>query len=82
MSNPFDRSIKIQLSETEIVKERVPNTKVPSGSFYHTVKSGETIQSIAFKYYGDSGRWGDIADINNIYNPFTELEEDSQILIP
>lgn len=81
-TNPFARSIKLMLSDTEVVKERLPISRASSHNFYHTVKSGETIQSIAFKYYGDSGRWGDIADANNIYFPFEELVEDTQILIP
>lgn len=81
MSSPFDRHINIQLSETEIVKERIPSNP-RGGTLFHTVKEGETIQSIAFKYYGDSGLWGRIADANGIFNPFTELTEDTQIIIP
>lgn len=48
----------------------------------HTVKDGETLQNIAFRYYGDSGKWYVIAEVNNILNPFKELESGMIIKIP
>lgn len=47
----------------------------------HTVLEGETLQSIAFRYYGDSGKWGDIATFNGIINPF-DLETYTVLQIP
>jgi 5'-nucleotidase len=34
----------------------------------HTVQRGETLWSIAARYYGDGQRWRDIARANNITN--------------
>lgn len=48
----------------------------------HTVVPGDTLQGIAYQYYGDSGYWMAIADINNIAFQFRELEEGMQIIIP
>lgn len=48
----------------------------------HTVVPGDTLQSIANQYYGDSGYWMAIADINNIAFQFRDLEEGMQIIIP
>ena len=48
----------------------------------HTVVPGDTLQSIAYQYYGDSGYWMAIADINNIPFEFRDLDEGMQIIIP
>jgi nucleoid-associated protein YgaU len=48
----------------------------------HTLLEGETLQSVAFRYYGDSGLWADIADANNIIDPFTEVYRGKQLIIP
>lgn len=37
---------------------------VPAGARTHTVKSGETLASIASKYYKSKARWKDIQDAN------------------
>lgn len=48
----------------------------------HTVKQGENIQSIAFQYYSDSGLWYKIADVNDITNPFDDVTQGMQLIIP
>ena len=40
----------------------------------HTVMDGETLQSIAYRYYGDSGFWYQIAEANQIVNPISNEE--------
>lgn len=40
----------------------------------HTVMDGETLQSIAYRYYGDSGFWYQIAEANQIVNPISDEE--------
>src|SRR5262245_61543661 len=35
-----------------------------SGRFQHTVRDGDRLDLLAFKYYGDAGRWWQIADAN------------------
>lgn len=79
--NPYSDSVAILFDNGDIILERNSNKRVKN-TVAHTVKEGETIQSIAFQYYGDSGYWVYIADINSIFNPFTELEEGMEIYIP
>lgn len=79
--NPYSTYRIIQLSDTDIFLERSP-LRASRDKIYHTVLQGETIQSIAYKYYGDSGKWADICDMNNILFPFEELKPDMQLLIP
>ena len=48
----------------------------------HIVLEGETLQNIAYRYYGDSGRWGDIAAINKLVDPFEEVTKGTHLIIP
>lgn len=49
----------------------------------YTVKDdSETLQSIAAKFYGDSGKWYIIADVNKICNPFKEVYPGLILKIP
>lgn len=47
----------------------------------HTIVEGDTLTSIANKYYQEPLYWYLIADINEIFNPF-ELEIGTNIIIP
>lgn len=47
----------------------------------HIVKEGETLQSIANKYYGDSGAWYRILVFNGFIDPF-EITPDTKLFIP
>lgn len=60
----------------------IPSVPSSSNDIQHTVKDGETLQNIAFRYYGDSGKWYIIAEANSILNPFKELESGTLIRIP
>lgn len=42
---------------------------------WHIIKDGETLTSIANRYYGDSQLWYLIADANSIFNPFDDILE-------
>ena len=62
--------------------ERLDKTHLLKASdVTHAVIEGETLQSIAHKYYGDSGRWGDIASINEIIDPF-DITSGMNLIIP
>lgn len=82
--NPYGASVLVKFSDgtPPVIDRKSSQVTINFPLLYHTVKAGETIQSIAFQYYKDSGYWMDIAEANGIMNPFTELEEDTQILIP
>lgn len=60
----------------------IPSVPSSSNDIQHTVKDGETLQNIAFRYYGDSGKWYIIAEANGILNSFKELESGTLIRIP
>lgn len=78
--NPFTNSIAYDCGDNDILLERIPLYD-KSYRGIHTVLPGETIQSIAFKYYGKSGAWGEIADLNSLYNVM-ELKPGTKLLIP
>lgn len=85
LENPYSDSYIINYNDGDTSLERREfNQVVLNGRQIrvHTIKEGETLQSIAFRYYGNSGMWARIADYNSIYNPFTELSEGMQIYIP
>lgn len=79
-----DNSVVYDLGDGDISLERVPRVAgfTTTVTAYHTVKEDETIQGIAYQYYGDSGRWMEIADYNSIYFPFRDLKVGMKILIP
>lgn len=84
MYDPYSNGFVVDLEDGDIMVERVPAqpTQLSNPKAVHTVLEGETIQSIAFQYYGDSGYWPVIADVNSIYNPFTDLKPNMQLYIP
>lgn len=79
--NPND-AFQLLYDENEYSLERTDksNTLTPSG-ITHTILEGETLQNIAFKYYKDSGRWGDIATFNALIDPL-DIEKGMVIQIP
>lgn len=54
-------------SNLGILRTELPET-------IHTFIEGETLHSIAYKYYGDSGLWYHIANANSILNPWDTNE--------
>lgn len=78
---PFDKARIIKFPDGDQILVR--DAYSVSDSFAtHTVLEGQTIQNIAFAYYGDSGLWGLIADANDILNPFEDLYDGMQLKIP
>ena len=81
--DPYTNGYIISYENGDISLERIPTYQVNQQLVtVHTVLEGETLQGIAYKYYGDSGYWSLLADVNNILNPFAELEKDMEIIIP
>lgn len=82
-ASPYNQAYVLNYGDGDYSLEAV-QTSVPSSSddIQHMVKDGETLQNIAYRYYGDSGKWYLIAEANGILNPFKELESGTLIKIP
>ena len=82
-ASPYNNAYALNYGDGDYSLETT-GVSVPSSSndIQHTVKDGETLQNIAYRYYGDSGKWYIIAEANKILNPFKELEMGTLIRIP
>ena len=82
-ASPYDNGFTLNYGDGDYSLESYP-LLIPSSpnDFQHTLKEGETLQNIAYRYYGDSGKWFLIAEANTILNPFKELESGTLIKIP
>ena len=49
---------------------------------YHTVKAGDTLDSLSLFYYGNPTYYWIIADYNDILDPFLPLVVDTRLSIP
>lgn len=56
------------------LERAIPSPILSDNDQIHTVMDGETLQSIAYSYFGDSGYWYQIAEANLIINPLSEKE--------
>lgn len=76
--------ITVQFEDGDIILERSPISLNDRQRFRaeHTVLEGETLASIANQYYGDSGYWVMIADVNSIYEPLNDVVPGMLLLIP
>lgn len=64
------------------LERNTPTIVLTDSDTIHTLKDGETLHSLAFQYFGDSGKWYVIAEVNHIGNPFRELEPGMKLRIP
>ena len=82
-ASPYDNGFTLNYGDGDYSLESYP-LLIPSSpnDFQHTLKEGETLQNLAYRYYGDSGKWFLIAEANTILNPFKELESGTLIKIP
>lgn len=82
-ASPYNNAYALKYNDGDYSLEAKPPIVPESpNDIQHTVKYGETLQNIAFRYYGDSGKWYIIAEANKILNPFKELEMGTLIRIP
>ena len=82
-ASPYDGAVAIKYDNGDYSIEVSPlNIPYTEGDKQHTVMDGETLQSIAYQYYGDSGRWHWISEANNILNPFQEVKPYQILRIP
>lgn len=84
MTDPYAKAVLVDLEDGDISLDRIPLDISSMGKprAIHTILEGETLQNIAFKYYGDSGKWMEIADVNSIYDAFEDLEAGNILYIP
>lgn len=82
-ASPYDGAYAIKYKNGDVSLEVDPPSIGRSTSDkQHTVLEGETLQNIAFRYYGDSGLWYIIAEANVILNPFEEVTPGQILIIP
>lgn len=76
-----NNAYKVEYEEGDVSLERITNPELSDSGLRVTLLEGQTLQELSFLYYGDSGRWGDIASINEIDDPFN-LPVGSSIILP
>ena len=83
-SSPYDSATVITYDEGDVsLESNSLDISTTSDDPIHTVLEGQTLQNIAFQYYGDSGLWYLLAQANGISNPFSdELYTGQQLKIP
>lgn len=73
--SPYNNAHIIKYDDGEYSLENViPIPVLSDNDKIHTIMDGETLQSIAYRYYGDSGFWYQIAEANSIINPMDSNE--------
>jgi nucleoid-associated protein YgaU len=81
--DPYENAYGIQYDDGDYSMEKnIPLVLTSDLDKVHTVMDGETLHSIAYRYYGDSGYWYQIAEANKIINPFEEVKKGMQLKIP
>jgi hypothetical protein len=75
---PIRAEVKLALTQAETAssassnsanKKGNPTTRSEGGLGVHVVKDGDSLQSVAYRSYGDPNRWRLIAEANGIDNP-------------
>jgi len=77
----YDKSRVISLNVDNVIKLDVDKGKEftfndikDDNYFIYKTEKGDTLESIAYKFTGNSDYYYIIAQINNIYDPFISLE--------
>jgi hypothetical protein len=82
---PVRAFVDLELAQAEETsppgKAQNPTTRAITGLRAHTVRDGDSLQSIAYHAYGDATRWRPIAEANGIDNPL-RLRRGSELTIP
>lgn len=81
--DPYRNATRLIYPNSDYSLEPNFPTQVKSYNYeMYTVKEGDTLQNIAYKYYGDSGYWHYIMEMNDIVNPFEEVVIGKLLKIP
>jgi nucleoid-associated protein YgaU len=79
---PARALVDLELTQAEKAQEgQNPTTRAIAGLKVHTVSDGDSLQSLAYRNYGDATRWRPIAEANGIDNPLS-LRRGAQLTIP
>jgi nucleoid-associated protein YgaU len=79
---PARALVDLELTQSEQAQPgQNPTTRAIAGMKVHTVTDGDSLQSIAYKNYGDATRWRTIAEANGIDDPL-RLRRGHQLSIP
>jgi nucleoid-associated protein YgaU len=79
---PARALVDLELTQSEKAQEgQNPTTRSTGGLKVHTLTDGDSLQSVAYKNYGDATRWRTIAEANGIDDPLT-LRRGTQLSIP
>jgi len=80
---PLRATVNLVLKEYRTLDEQLKQLRLnsPDKTHSHPVKSGETLSSIAAKYYGNASRWRFIANENDINDP-RRLEVGTVVNVP
>ncbi|TES95088.1 LysM peptidoglycan-binding domain-containing protein [Patescibacteria group bacterium] len=57
------------------------STRIRDGQTFHVVEAGDTLWTVAEKYYDSGYNWVDIASVNELTNP-GQIDVDQELLIP
>jgi len=78
---PVRCAVDILLREVEDPNDHAKLFQSPDHAKLHTVKRGDTLQSIAYKEYDSAAEWRRIADSNGIEDPMN-LTPGTRLLVP
>ena len=81
--DPIRADVNMALTEAEQseVAPQNPTTRAQAGLGVHTVRDGDSLQSIAYRVYGDANRWRTIAEVNGIDNPLN-VRRGTPLMLP
>ena len=87
MTTRFSASSRYTMDEGGLTASRIPQEDVIY--VLHVIEAGDTIENLAYRLYGDSMRWWEIADLNpQLAHPhrsditFTNLKPGDTIRVP
>ena len=72
----------VEWGTDEIRDLRLPETAIPMRSRYYTVRSGDMLDLIAYRFYGDESLWYILADVNEIMDVMVPLTPGMRLVIP
>lgn len=79
---PVRAKVDLELVEaTSVDRQMQRDPQSPDHAKVHTVRRGDTLQSIAWREYEDATQWRRIAEANGIDDPMT-LEPGTKLLVP